>query len=130
MDSKAYNAGLAELREIRNEIKPLERQLAKLQAERDKRILELGAYEKAKADRLATSAGLSVIDVVALVPSLGPQEPVSMPAEAATTDSRQRRSRGAADGRTADQGTGRRSGVCPAPRSTVHRGRRRGWPAH
>ncbi|WP_351233247.1 Mucin-19 [Streptomyces sp. NPDC002133] len=87
MDSKAYNAGLAELREVRDEIKPLERQLAKLHAERDKRVVELGAYEKAKADRLATSAGLSVIDVVALVPSLGPQGLASEPAKAAPSDS-------------------------------------------
>lgn len=87
MDSKAYTAGLAELREVRDEIKPLERQLAKLRTERDKRVVELGAYEKAKADRLATSAGVSVIDVVTLVPSLGPQAAVSAPAESSPTDS-------------------------------------------
>nr|MDT0519882.1 Mucin-19 [Streptomyces sp. DSM 41633] len=80
MDSKAYSGGLAELRALRDDIKPLQRELSKLQAEltklhsrRDQQIVQLGTYEKAKADRIATSAGLSVIDVVALVPALGPQ---------------------------------------------------------
>ncbi|MDQ0904169.1 hypothetical protein QFZ22_000154 [Streptomyces canus] len=91
MDAKTYNAGLAELRELRDEIRPLERQLKKLLADRDKKIAALGEYEKAKADRLATSAGLSVIDIVALVPRLGPQAPMSGPesgnvAPEATTD--------------------------------------------
>ncbi|MEV8563393.1 hypothetical protein AB0478_44805 [Streptomyces sp. NPDC051917] len=80
MDAKSYNDGLADLRKLRDEIKPLERQLRKLQADRDKKIAALGAYEKAKADRLATSAGLSVIDVVALVPRLGPQALAGKPA--------------------------------------------------
>ncbi|MER7111893.1 Mucin-19 [Streptomyces sp. NPDC000229] len=94
MDSKAYTAGLAKLREVRDEIKPRERQLAKIQseldklrAERDDNVRTLGTYEKAKAERLATSAGLSVIDVVALVPSLGPDVPASRPAEPSPTDS-------------------------------------------
>ncbi|WP_331758827.1 Mucin-19 [Streptomyces anulatus] len=85
--AKAYQDGLAELRGVRDEIKPREKQLAKLQAElgklradRDEKIRTLGAYEKSKPDRLATSAGVSVIDVVALVPSLGPQTPASAPA--------------------------------------------------
>ncbi|MFE6713966.1 Mucin-19 [Streptomyces sp. NPDC057695] len=93
MDSKAYSGGLAELRELRDEIKPLLRDLAKLQSDldklqtrRDRRIVELGAYEKAKADRLATSAGVSVIDVVALVPSLGPQGAPPEPAETSEPD--------------------------------------------
>ncbi|MFD9078229.1 Mucin-19 [Streptomyces erythrochromogenes] len=80
MDSKAYSGGLAELRALRDDIKPLQRELSKLQADlaklhsrRDRQIVQLGTYEKAKADRIATSAGLSVIDVVALVPALGPQ---------------------------------------------------------
>ncbi|MGW0556750.1 hypothetical protein ACWDZ6_21540 [Streptomyces sp. NPDC002926] len=92
MDSKAYTASLAELREVREEIKPRERQLAKIQgeldklrAERDEKVRALGAYEKAKADRLATSAGVSVIDVVALVPSLGPQKPSSALGEPSST---------------------------------------------
>ncbi|MFG2775313.1 hypothetical protein [Streptomyces sp. NPDC048350] len=89
MNAKAYTEGLAKLREVRDEIRPLERQLAKIQAEldklqakRDQKIVELREFEKAKADPLATSAGVSVIDVVVLVPSLGPQEPVSAPVEA------------------------------------------------
>ncbi|MFB8443606.1 Mucin-19 [Streptomyces niveus] len=94
MDSKTYTAGLAELRTVRDEIKPLEKQLAKIEAElyklrrvRDERIRELGAYEKAKADRLATSAGLSVIDIVALAPALGPQQPAGGPADPPVTGS-------------------------------------------
>ncbi|MFD5426353.1 Mucin-19 [Streptomyces sp. NPDC127084] len=87
MDSKTYSAGLAELREVRDEIKPLERRLERLRISRAKKITELGTYEKAKADRLATSAGISVIDVVALVPSLGPQGAVSASAEPELTES-------------------------------------------
>ncbi|MFH8736843.1 hypothetical protein [Streptomyces sp. NPDC017964] len=94
ISSKAYTEGLTELRGVRDEIKPLERQLAKVQAElgklqarRDQKIVELGVFEKAKADRLATAAGVSVIDVVALVPSLRPQEPASAPVESPSTDS-------------------------------------------
>ncbi|WP_316779563.1 Mucin-19 [Streptomyces sasae] len=79
MDATGYNDGLAELRSLRDQIRPLERELKKLLAARDKKISALGAYEKAKADRLATSAGLSVIDVVTLVPRLGPQAPTSTP---------------------------------------------------
>lgn len=89
---KAYQDGLAGLRAVRDKAKPLERQLAKIQAEleklyaqRDREVRTLGAYEKAKADRLATSAGLSVIDIVALVPSLGPQGPAGAPAGAVVT---------------------------------------------
>ncbi|GAA3838983.1 hypothetical protein GCM10022403_084170 [Streptomyces coacervatus] len=84
MDAKTDNDGLADLRELRDQMRPLERELKKLQAARDKKIAALGAYEKAKADRLATSSGLSVIDVVALVPHLGPQAPASRPATAAS----------------------------------------------
>nr|WP_318036759.1 Mucin-19 [Streptomyces chengmaiensis] len=94
MDNKAYAEGLAKLREVRDEIRPLERQLAKIQGEltklatrRDQKIVELGEFEKAKADRIATSAGVSVIDVVALAPSLGPQGTARAPVEAASADS-------------------------------------------
>ncbi|MEU8708678.1 Mucin-19 [Streptomyces sp. NPDC048565] len=81
-----YQKGLAELREIRDAIKPLQRQLEKLEndlgklrARRDERVRTLAGYEQAKAERLATSAGVSVIDIVALAPSLGPQEPSGAP---------------------------------------------------
>ncbi|MER8236103.1 Mucin-19 [Streptomyces sp. NPDC094049] len=93
MDNKTYSSGLAELRELRDEMKPLRRDLAKIQAElarleshRDQRIVDLGAFGKAKADRIATSAGLSVIDVVRLVPSLGPQGSAAAPADAPVPD--------------------------------------------
>ncbi|MFD9517948.1 hypothetical protein [Streptomyces sp. NPDC059979] len=90
MDAKAFTAGLTELRAVRDELRPLERNLAKLQRQvdklherRDEMVRELGAFEKATADRLATSAGLSVIDVVELMPSLGPQGTPEAPTEPA-----------------------------------------------
>ncbi|MGW7433305.1 hypothetical protein ACWGIN_27665 [Streptomyces sp. NPDC054861] len=68
MDSKACSSDLAELRELRDEMKPLLRDLAELQAElaklasrRDRRIADVGAFEKAKADRIATSAGVGSV---------------------------------------------------------------------
>lgn len=73
MDSKTFTAGLAELRGVRDDIKSLRRELEGLEKDRARRIVALGAYDKAKADRLAPAAGLSVGEVVALVPSLGPQ---------------------------------------------------------
>ncbi|MEY2229710.1 Mucin-19 [Streptomyces sp. BF23-19] len=80
MDNKEYSAGLTELRAVRDELKPLERELAQLQAKvgklhdsRAEKIRQLGEYAKATSDRIATAAGLSVIDIVALVPSLAPQ---------------------------------------------------------
>lgn len=94
ISAKGYQDGLAELRGVRDEMKPLERQLTKIQAdlgklraERDEKIRALGAYTRAKADRLATSAGVSVIDVVTLVPSLGPQAPAGAPKEPPSNDS-------------------------------------------
>jgi hypothetical protein len=79
MDAKAYTSALAELRAVRDEIKKTEATLAKLTADRDKRVKALGTYEKAKAERIAPAAGLSVIDVVALVPSLGPSTLATAP---------------------------------------------------
>ncbi|MDJ0346356.1 Mucin-19 [Streptomyces sp. H10-C2] len=79
MDAKAYTASLAELRRVRDDIKKAAAALAKLTADRDKRVAALGTYAKASADKLAPAAGLAVIDVVALVPSLGPSAPVSGP---------------------------------------------------
>ncbi|MFJ5221025.1 hypothetical protein ACIP98_41080 [Streptomyces sp. NPDC088354] len=86
MDAKAYNASLAELRGMRDEIRALTKELETLQRKRDKQVVALGAYEKAKADRIAPAAGLSVRDVAFLVPSLAPAggEPTPAgPAEAA-----------------------------------------------
>ncbi|THA28241.1 Mucin-19 [Streptomyces sp. RKND-216] len=79
MNSKDFTAGLRDLRGLRDDIKELRRELAQLEADRDKQIAVLGGYEKAKADRIAPAAGLSVADVVALVPSLGPQKPATAP---------------------------------------------------
>ncbi|MFE7111127.1 hypothetical protein ACFU98_42780 [Streptomyces sp. NPDC057575] len=85
--AKGYQECLAALRAVRDEIKPLERQLAKVQAElgklraaRDQKVQELGQFGKAKADRLATSAGT--------LP--GPSEPASAPAEPPVTGFRHR----------------------------------------
>lgn len=72
MDAKSYNAALADLRVVRDAIKKVRAELAKLEADRDKRIVQLAGHAKAKADRIAPSAGLSVGDVVALVPALAP----------------------------------------------------------
>ncbi|MEU1259596.1 hypothetical protein ABZ445_40575 [Streptomyces chartreusis] len=72
MDAKSYNAALADLRAVRDQIKKARAALAKLEADRDKRIVQLAGHEKAMAQRIAPAAGLSVADVVALVPALAP----------------------------------------------------------
>ncbi|MEY9878187.1 septal ring-binding cell division protein DamX [Streptacidiphilus sp. MAP12-33] len=79
MDAKAYNAGLAELRGMRDDIKELAKELVALESERDKLVVQLGGYAKANADRLAPAAGLAVADIVVLAPHLGPQEPTGAP---------------------------------------------------
>ena len=84
MDAKAYTASLAGLRGVRDEIKALRRDLERLEAQRDKTVKELGGYDKAKADRIAPAAGLSVVDVVALVPHLGPKPPAPDGQQSAT----------------------------------------------
>lgn len=72
MDAKSYNAALADLRAVRDQIKKARAALAKQEADRDKRIVQLAAHEKATAQRIAPAAGLSVADVVALAPALAP----------------------------------------------------------
>ncbi|MFD7817647.1 hypothetical protein ACFV6E_32715 [Streptomyces sp. NPDC059785] len=72
MDAHRYNAALADLRTVRDQIKKARAQLAKLEADRDRRITRLAVHEKARADRIAPAAGLSVADVVALAPALAP----------------------------------------------------------
>ncbi|MFF9178978.1 hypothetical protein [Streptomyces sp. NPDC014793] len=72
MDAQSYNAALAELRTVRDAIKKARAELSKLEADRDKRITQLVAYAKAKAERIAPAAGLSVTDVVAVAPALTP----------------------------------------------------------
>ncbi|MGA5444289.1 hypothetical protein ACPCKW_32995 [Streptomyces griseoincarnatus] len=72
MDAKSYNAALADLRTVRDAIKKARAELAKLEADRDKHVTRLTAYEKAKAERIAPAAGLSVAEVVALAPALAP----------------------------------------------------------
>ncbi|MGO4459937.1 Mucin-19 [Streptomyces sp. M-16] len=94
MNSKEFSTGLAELRAVRDELKPLERELTQLQAKigklhdsRAEKIRQLGEYAKATSDRIATAAGLSVIDIVALVPSLAPQSASEAPAGPPATES-------------------------------------------
>ncbi|MFP8887947.1 hypothetical protein [Streptomyces mangrovi] len=82
MNSKDFTAGLAELRGLRDEIKTLRKQLAKLEAARDKRITALAAYEKAKAERIAPAAGLSLADIVAIAPELAPDHLTDSPPQA------------------------------------------------
>ncbi|MFJ4691744.1 hypothetical protein [Streptomyces sp. NPDC088766] len=72
MDAQSYNTALAELRTVRDAIKKARAELAKLEADRNKKIVQLSSYEKAKAERIAPAAGLGVADVVALVPALAP----------------------------------------------------------
>ncbi|MGY5059980.1 hypothetical protein ACWDFR_38950 [Streptomyces sp. 900105755] len=73
MDAQSYNAALTELRSARDKIKKVRADLAKLEAERDQHIVQLATYDKAKADRIAPAAGLSVADIVALAPALAPE---------------------------------------------------------
>ncbi|MFG3285316.1 hypothetical protein [Streptomyces sp. NPDC048111] len=72
MDAKTYTAALGELRTLRDDIKKAQAAVAKLEAERAKRIAALAAHGKAKAERIAPAAGLSLAEVVALVPALAP----------------------------------------------------------
>ncbi|MFD7924029.1 hypothetical protein ACFV3R_33100 [Streptomyces sp. NPDC059740] len=80
MDAKAYTAALAELRTVRDEIKKTRAALAKLEADRNKRIAQLASHGKAKAERIAPAAGLSLVEVVALVPELAPDQLTTTPA--------------------------------------------------
>ncbi|MES9524118.1 hypothetical protein [Streptomyces capoamus] len=72
MDAQSYNAALSELRTVRDAIKRARTELSRLEGDRDKRITQLATYDKAKAERIAPAAGLSVADVVAVAPSLAP----------------------------------------------------------
>ncbi|MER7468995.1 hypothetical protein [Streptomyces sp. NPDC097981] len=97
MDNQEYSAGLTKLRAVRDELKSLERKLRELQGQVDKprerraeMIRQLGGYEKATSDRLATSAGLAVIDIVALVPSPAPQGAPEGPVQPPATGNRHR----------------------------------------
>ncbi|MCX5000871.1 hypothetical protein [Streptomyces longwoodensis] len=72
MDAQSYNAALADLRGVRDQIKKTRAALVKLEADRDRRIVQLASYEKAKAERIAPAAGLGVAAVVALAPDLAP----------------------------------------------------------
>ncbi|WP_406296590.1 hypothetical protein [Streptomyces sp. NBC_00624] len=72
LDAKTYNAQLADLRALRDDIKKSQATLAKLETDRARRITALAGYEKAKAERIAPAAGLSLADVVAIAPILAP----------------------------------------------------------
>ncbi|MFD3422643.1 Mucin-19 [Streptomyces decoyicus] len=79
MDAKEFKDGLAVLRGLRDDIKKAESALNKLYGQRDRLITTVAAYDKAKADRIAPAAGLSVKDIVDRAPHLAPQ-----PTETAT----------------------------------------------
>ncbi|GAA4561229.1 hypothetical protein [Streptomyces collinus] len=72
MDAQSYSTALADLRTVRDQIKKARAALAKLEADRDKRIIQLASHDKAKAERIAPAAGLGVADVVSLAPALAP----------------------------------------------------------
>lgn len=72
MDAKQYKDGLAELRGMKPEIKKAEAALAKLVGRRDRKITQVAAYPKARADQIAPAAGCSVGDIVELAPHLRP----------------------------------------------------------
>ncbi|MFD6311114.1 hypothetical protein [Streptomyces nigra] len=72
MDAQSYSTALADLRTVRDQIKKTRAVLAKQEADRDKLIIRLASYEKAKAERIAPAAGLGVADVVALASRLAP----------------------------------------------------------
>jgi hypothetical protein len=72
MDRATYNTGLADLRPLRDEIEKAERSLAKLVRDREGRIRKLADFDDAKAAAIAKAAGVSIGDVVALVPRLDP----------------------------------------------------------
>ncbi|AQS65583.1 hypothetical protein [Streptomyces pactum] len=87
MDAQSYNAALAELRTVRDKIKKLRTELAKLETDRDQRITRVAAYGKAKAERIAPAAGMSVADIVALAPELAPDDLAAREALEPTTPS-------------------------------------------
>ncbi|MFJ9765579.1 hypothetical protein ACIRUY_17360 [Streptomyces erythrochromogenes] len=86
MDAKTYTAALGELRVLRDDIKKAQAALARLETERDKKITMLASYEKAKAERIAPAAGLSLAEVVSRVPALAP---ATLSAEATPTEPEQ-----------------------------------------
>lgn len=72
MDAKTYNAELAELRALRDGIRKAQAALEKLETDRARKITALAGYERAKAERIAPAAGLSLADIVAIAPILAP----------------------------------------------------------
>ncbi|MFH9479479.1 hypothetical protein ACH4L7_37455, partial [Streptomyces anulatus] len=72
MDARTYNAELAELRVLRDGIRKAQAALEKLETDRARKITALAGYEKAKAERIAPAAGLSLADIVAIAPILAP----------------------------------------------------------
>ncbi|MBQ0850239.1 hypothetical protein J8N05_18765 [Streptomyces sp. BH-SS-21] len=54
---------------MRDEIKKTRAILARLEAQRDKQAGLLAGHDKAKAERIAPAAGLSLAEVVALAPA-------------------------------------------------------------
>ena len=96
MDAQSYSTALADLRTLRDQIKKTRAVLVKQETDRDKLITKLASYEKAKAERIASAAGLGLADVVTLVPALAPDslavnnapqpQPLEPPTDQATAD--------------------------------------------
>lgn len=90
MDAQSYSTALSDLRTLRDQIKKTRAVLAKQESDRDKLITKMASYEKAKAERIASAAGLGLADVVTLAPALAPESlavnatPQPQPLEPAT----------------------------------------------
>ncbi|MEV1040430.1 Mucin-19 [Streptomyces sp. NPDC050204] len=97
MTPQQYSEGLAALRQLRDEIKKAQSALDRLAAKRDKQIRSLASHKKAKADRLAPAAGMSIEDLVKIAPELAPSP-------------------------TGGAATSPANGSTPAPAPTEHRG--------
>ncbi|BBG20674.1 hypothetical protein RVR_P151 (plasmid) [Actinacidiphila reveromycinica] len=74
MDNQQYTAGMRELRAVRDNIAAVRKKLAGLESARNKQIVALARHATASADKIAPAAGLSILDVVAIAPALGPDQ--------------------------------------------------------
>lgn len=95
LDRATYNEKLAELRELRKQHTAAQKAYEaaqkkadaaaktcdELAAQRERVVSEAACYEKAKGDRVAQAAGMRLVDVVRVAPSLDPT-----PAELRETD--------------------------------------------
>ncbi|MET7938071.1 hypothetical protein [Streptomyces sp. NPDC005322] len=116
MDAKTYNAALSELRALRDEIKRARTALDKLETERDKHIAAMATYAKAKAERIGPAAGLSLLEVVAIVPTLAPESLTAPPEQTEPTTT----ASGTSDSSSAPAEPAAEAPGTPAPAMTSH----------